>query len=68
MCVTLHTGKDLSLLDSGILKSSVLQVFFGLSDPMPDPLVAGTDPDPDPSTIKQNRKKNLYFNCFVSSL
>jgi hypothetical protein len=25
-------------------------------------------PDPDPSIIMQNSKKNLYFYCFVTSL
>ncbi len=39
-------------------------MFVGLPDP--DPLVRGTDPDP--SIIKQNIKKNLYFSCFVTSV
>jgi hypothetical protein len=43
---------------------------LGLMDP--DPLVRGTDPasdpDPDPSIIKQNSKKNLDSCCFVTSL
>ncbi len=42
---------------------------LGLPDP--DPLVRGVDPDrdpapdPDPSIIKQNSKKNLDSYCFV---
>jgi hypothetical protein len=56
MCVTLHTGKALSLQDSGMLKKAVLfririRKFWGLPDPKPDPLVGGMDPDP--SIIKQ---------------
>jgi hypothetical protein len=38
-------GKDSSM------KSSVgirIRMFLGLQDPVPDPLVRGTDPDPDP--------------------
>jgi hypothetical protein len=39
---------------------------------IPDPLVRCVDPDlaPDqnPSIIKQNSKKNLYFYCFVTSV
>jgi hypothetical protein len=34
----------------------------------PDPLVQGTDPDPDPSMISKNSKKNLSYYCFVTSL
>ncbi len=33
-------------------------MFLGLPDPAP--LVRGMDPDPDPSIIMQNSKKNLY--------
>jgi hypothetical protein len=46
-------------------------MFLGLSDPDPDPLVRGIDPDldpaldPDPSTIMQNSKKNLHSYHFV---
>jgi hypothetical protein len=40
-------------------------MFLGLLDP--DPLVRDTDPDPDPSIIKQNGKKNLDSYCFVTS-
>jgi hypothetical protein len=44
-------------------------VFLSLLDPDPDPLVRGMDPDPglDPSIIKQNRKENRDFYCFVTS-
>jgi hypothetical protein len=33
----------------------VVLVFLGLLDPDPDPLVRGTDPDPDHSIIKQKK-------------
>jgi hypothetical protein len=40
-------------------------------DPKPDPsdpyFLGLLDPDPDPSIIKQNSKKNLDFYCFVTS-
>ncbi len=45
-------------------------MFFGLPDP--DPLVRGMDPDPalnpdpDPSIIMQNNKKNLESYYFVT--
>ncbi len=42
-------------------------MFLDLLDPDPDLLVKGMDPDPDPSIIKQNSKKNLDFYCFVTS-
>jgi hypothetical protein len=42
-----------------------IHIFLSLLDP--DPLVRGMDPDPDPSIIKQNSKKNLDFYCFVTS-
>jgi hypothetical protein len=44
-------------------------MFSGLLDPDPDLLVRcmDPDPDPDPSIIKQNSKKNLDFDCFVTS-
>jgi hypothetical protein len=38
-------------------------MFLGLLDP--DPLVTDTDPDPGPSIIKQNSKKNFGSYCFV---
>jgi hypothetical protein len=40
-------------------------MFLGLLDP--DPLLRCTDPDPDPSIIMQNIKKNLYSYSFVTS-
>jgi hypothetical protein len=40
-------------------------MFLGLVDP--DHLVRGTDPDPDPSIIKQNSKKSLDSYCFFTS-
>jgi hypothetical protein len=42
-------------------------MFLGLLDPDSDTLVRGMDPDPSPSFIKQNSKKNLDFYCFVTS-
>ncbi len=39
-------------------------MFLGLPDP--DPLVRGMDPDPDPSIIMQNSKKNLDSFYFVA--
>jgi hypothetical protein len=39
-------------------------MFLGLPDP--DPLVRGMDPDPDPSIIKKNSKKNLDSFYFVT--
>jgi hypothetical protein len=36
-----------------------IHMFLGL--PVPDTLVRGIDPDPDPSIIKQNSKENLDF-------
>jgi hypothetical protein len=44
-------------------------MFLGLPDP--DPLVRGMDPDPDPSIIMQNSKKNLdsyYFGTLFGFL
>jgi hypothetical protein len=38
-------------------------MFLGLLEP--DPLVRGTDPDPNPSIIKQNRKKNLVISFYL---
>ncbi len=32
---------------------------------LPDSVVRGMDPDPDPFIIKQKSKKNLDFYCFV---
>jgi hypothetical protein len=44
---------------------------FDLLDPDPDLLVRAVDPDPDPSIIllssSKNSKKNLPFECFVTS-
>jgi hypothetical protein len=46
-------------------------MFLGPLDPDPDPLVRGMDldtaPDPDPSIICKNSKKNLDSYCFVTS-
>jgi hypothetical protein len=48
-----------------------IHVFLGLQDPDPDALVRGLDPDPaldpdpDPSIIMQNSKKNLDSYYFV---
>jgi hypothetical protein len=42
-----------------------IHMFLGLPDP--DPLVSGIDPDPDPSVIKQNSKKNLDSYCLATS-
>jgi hypothetical protein len=33
---------------------------------LPDPLVTDSDPDPDPSIIKQKELKTLDFYCFVT--
>ncbi len=43
---------------------------YVLGLPDPDPLVRGADPapEPDPSFIKQNSKKNIDSYCFVTSL
>ncbi len=44
-----------------------IRKFLGLSDP--DPLFIGTDPDPsDHLSLSKNRKKNLNFYWFVTSL
>jgi hypothetical protein len=43
---------------------SRIHMFLGLPDP--DPLVRGMDPDPDPSIIMQNSKKNLDSFYFVA--
>jgi hypothetical protein len=42
-------------------------MFLSLPDPHPDSLVRDTDPDPDPSIIKHNSKKNIHSYCFVTS-
>ncbi len=42
-------------------------MFLGLLDQDPDPLFRGMNPDPDPSIISKNSKKNLDFYCFVTS-
>jgi hypothetical protein len=39
-------------------------MFLGLPDP--DPLVRGTNPDPDPSIFQQNSKKNMDSFCSVT--
>jgi hypothetical protein len=39
-------------------------MILGLKDP--DPLVRGTDLDPDPSIMKQKNKKILDSYCFVT--
>jgi hypothetical protein len=41
-------------------------MLLGLLDP--DPIVRGTDPDPDPSVVKQKSKKNLDSYSSVTSL
>ncbi len=44
-----------------------IRKFLGLLDP--DPLVIGTDPDPsDHLSLSKNRKKNVDFYCFATSL
>jgi hypothetical protein len=59
------TAERLFYKKYGYLSSSVAVPYpsdpyvLGLLDPVPDPLVRGMDPAPDPSIIKQNRKKNL---------
>ncbi len=49
-----------------------INMFLGLPDPYPDPLVRGVDPDPDHSisllSSSKNSKKNLDTSCFVTSL
>ncbi len=42
-----------------------IRMFLGLLNP--DILVRGMDPDPDPSIIKKNSKKNLDSYCLVTS-
>ncbi len=49
-----------------MLRIRRIRLFLGL--PNTDPLVRGTDPEPDPSIIKKNSKKNLDSYCFVISL
>jgi hypothetical protein len=41
-------------------------MFLGLLHQDPDPLVRGMDPDPDPSIIMQNSKKNLDSYYFLT--
>ncbi len=41
-------------------------MFLGLLDPDPDLLVRDMGPDPDPSIIMQNSKKNLDSYFFVT--
>ncbi len=42
-------------------------MFLGLLDLDPDPLVKGTDRDPDPSIISKKSRKTLDSYCFVTS-
>jgi hypothetical protein len=42
-------------------------MFLGLLDPNPDLLVRGTDPDPDPSIIKQKIRKILIPTVLLAS-
>ncbi len=41
-------------------------MFLGLPNPHPDPLVRDTDPEPAPSIIKQNNKKNIDSYSFMT--
>ncbi len=41
-----------------------IHTFLGLPDP--DPLVRGMDPNPDPSIIMQDSKKNLHSYYFAT--
>ncbi len=45
-------------------------MFLDLTDLLPDPLVRAmdADPDPDPSIVKENSKKNIDSFCFVTLL
>jgi hypothetical protein len=43
-------------------------MFFDLTDPHPDSLVRDMDPDPDPSIIIKNSKKNIVSYSFVTYL
>jgi hypothetical protein len=62
---TLTSTHFLSVLRIRIRIHRIL-MFLGLPDS--DLLVRDTAPDPDPSIIKQNSKKNLNSYCFVTSL
>jgi hypothetical protein len=51
------------------LSWKVLWIRIRLFLVLPDPLVRGSDPDPDPSLpSSKNRKKSLDSYCFVTSL
>jgi hypothetical protein len=52
----------------GIICIAVLRIrmFLGLLDPVP--LVRGTDPDPDPSIIKQKKARTILIPYVVTSL
>jgi hypothetical protein len=66
------------LLDELQLRSNLFTVLkIQMLDPDPHWQCSGSGiaspiwsriPDPDPSIIMQNSKKNLYFYCFVTSL
>ncbi len=43
-----------------------IRMFLGLPDP--DPIVRGTEPDPDPPIIEHKYWENLDFYCVVTSL
>jgi hypothetical protein len=43
----------------------MINMFLDLPDPVPDTFVRGMDPDPDPSIIKQNSKKNLLISTVL---
>jgi hypothetical protein len=43
-------------------------MFLGLLDPDPLLLVRGTDPDPDPSVIKQEKPEILLFSLLYDFL
>jgi hypothetical protein len=43
-----------------------IRMFLGLLDP--EPLVRGTDPDPDPSIIKQKKARTILIPNVVTSL
>ncbi len=54
-------NKKLALAEVAVLRIRIrIHLFY------PDPLVRGMDPDPDPSIIMQNSKKNLDSYYFVT--
>jgi hypothetical protein len=67
---SLYTAADSAALMKPVLRIRIrkIHMFLGLTDPDPDPLVRDTDPNADPSIIKQNSKKNIDIYCFVTSL